>query len=250
MNVSHDYLDPLLLEMELTEAKEDLKGLKATVMDLSSAVGKVLETQEIIQQSISDIWAHLGMLSQQCRPLPIYQGPFLPAPEPSFSTPDRNAVPRPCSSRMPLTPTNLQFASMEEQASPPNITPPQPLPLKTSSSAAKCLQSSEISTEGLRPVDEVILLNAKYRALNKASTLAVKLAREAIFGDGILYRCTISGERGFPGLPQKELQDLKRIILQQFPQFWQAPIEFEPTWRSCCEAIGQACKRLRDKAKE
>ena len=99
-------------------------------------------------------------------------------------------------------------------------------------------------------MDEVILLNAKYRALNKALTLAVKLAREAIFGDGILYRCTISGERGFPGLPQKELQDLKRIILQQFPQFWQAPIEIEPTWRSCCEAIGQACKRLRDKAKE
>ena len=54
--MSHDYLDPLLLEMELTEAKEVLKGLKATVMDLSSAVGKVLETQEIIQQSISNIW--------------------------------------------------------------------------------------------------------------------------------------------------------------------------------------------------
>ena len=56
MNVSHDYIDPLLQEMEFTEAKEDLKGLKATVMDLRSAVGKVLETQEIIQQSISAIW--------------------------------------------------------------------------------------------------------------------------------------------------------------------------------------------------
>ena len=184
------------------------------------------------------------MLSQRYRLL--YQGPFIPAQE---STPVRKAVPRSCSSRMPLTPINLQFAGMEEQAS-PHITPPQPLPLKPSSSAAKCLPSSEISTEGLRPVDEVILLNAKNRTLNKASTLAVKLAREAIFGDGILYRCTISGERGFPGLPQKELQDLKRIILQHFPQFWQVPIEFEPTWRSCCEAFGQACKRLWDKAKE
>ena len=42
---------------------------------------------------------HLGMLSHQYRPLPIYQGPFLPAPVPSISTPVRNPVPRPCSSK-------------------------------------------------------------------------------------------------------------------------------------------------------
>ena len=195
--MSRDYQDPLLLEMELSEAKEDLKGLTATVMDSSSAVGRILETQKMTQQSISAIWTHLGMLSHPPVPL-LYQRPLLPAPGPStcMSTPVRNTIPQTNSSRMPLTPINLQFADMEEQAFSPNIAPPQPLPLKQSSSAAKCLPSSEIKTERLRPVDEVLLLNAKYRALNKASTLAVKLARDAIFGEEILYLCTISGKRG------------------------------------------------------
>ena len=62
-----------------------------------------------------------------------------------------------------------------------------------------------------------------YRALNKASTLAVELAREAILRGGILIGCTITGERVCPALPQNELQNRKRTVL---PQFWQAPIEF------------------------
>ena len=66
---------------------------------------------------------------------------------------------------------------------------------------------------------------AMYRALNKASTLAVELAREAILRGGILIGCTITGERVCPALPQNELelQNLKRTVL---PQFWQTPIEF------------------------
>ena len=81
--------------MELSEAKEDMKRLTATVIDTSSAVGKILETQEMIQQSISAIWTHLGMLSHSPVQL-LYQGPLLPAPGPStcMSTPVRNAVPQ------------------------------------------------------------------------------------------------------------------------------------------------------------
>ena len=67
--MSHDYLDPLLLEMELSDAKEDLKRLTSTVMDMSGAMGKILETQEMVQQSISAIWTHLGMLSHPPVPL-------------------------------------------------------------------------------------------------------------------------------------------------------------------------------------
>ena len=51
-------------------------------------------------------------------------------------------------------------------------TPPQSLP-PTRQNTAKCLDSSEIRKELLRPVDEVLFTNAKYRVLNKASTLAV-----------------------------------------------------------------------------
>ena len=95
----------------------------------------------------------------------------------------------------------------------------------------------------------MLFINAKYRVLSKASTLAVKLAKEAFFGDNVLVRCTVAGGREFPGLPQKEMQELKGVMLRQFPQFWQAPVQFELTWKDCCESIGQACKRLRDKNK-
>ena len=49
---------------------------------------------------------------------------------------------------------------------------------------------------------------AKYPNLccvSKAKTLAVKLARDAIFGDDVLIRCTVAGGRDHPGLPVNEL---------------------------------------------
>ncbi|KAL5486770.1 hypothetical protein EMCRGX_G019293 [Ephydatia muelleri] len=121
---------------------------------------------------------------------------------------------------------------------------PQPLP-PVRQNTARCLDSCEIKQEMLRPVDEVLLLNAKYQVLSKASTLAVKLAKEAFFGD----KCTVAGSREFPELPHKEMQELKGVMLRQFPQFWQTPVQFELTWKDCCESIGQARKRLRDKNK-
>ena len=84
----------------------------------------------------------------------------------------------------------------------------------------------------LRPVDEVLLLNAKYRVLSKASTLAVKLAKEAFFGDNVLVRCTVAGSREFPGLPHKEMQELKGVMLRQFPQF--SPLKGPRVLSSIC----------------
>ena len=77
----------------------------------------------------------------------------------------------------------------------------------------------------------------------------MKQAKEAGFGDNVLVRCKVAGDRGFPGLPHKEMQELKGLMLRQFPQFWQVPVQFELTWKDCCESIGQACKRLRNKNK-
>ena len=125
---------------------------------------------------------------------------------------------------------------------------PQPLP-PVRQNTARCLDSCEIRKELLRPVDEVLLLSAKYRVLSKASTLAVKLAKEAFFGDNVLVRCTVAGSREFPGLPHKEMQELKGVMLRQFPLFWQTPVHFELTWKDCCKSIGQAHKSLRDKNK-
>ena len=49
------------------------------------------------------------------------------------------------------------------------------------------------------------------------------------------------------GPPTAELQQLKTTLFMQFPQYWKAPHEFEPVWKTATEAIGQACKRLSDR---
>ena len=50
--------------------------------------------------------------------------------------------------------------------------------------------------------------------------LTVKLAKEAVFGEEVMVRCTPGGSRDLPGLPTKELYHLKKIVLSQFPQHW------------------------------
>ena len=92
----------------------------------------------------------------------------------------------------------------------------------------------------------------KYPALlceSKIGTLATKLAREAFFGDDVLIKCTVVGERDYPGLPAEELHQLKHAIFMHFPQYWNSQQEFKPIWKKCTDSIGQACKRLRSNAK-
>ena len=74
--------------------------------------------------------------------------------------------------------------------------------------------------------------------------LCVKLAKEAVFGEDIMRRCTPGGTRELPGLPYDELFALKKAIFAQCPQFWGVP---EDLWKKCRDSIEQACKRLRRK---
>ena len=108
------------------------------------------------------------------------------------------------------------------------------------------LPSSAIQKEKLKPPSEVISSFPKLRGENKAGTLAVKLARLAFFGDEVLVQCTPGGGRGVPGLPIAELNLLKEAMFGQFSQYWGNPSEFEGVWNNCFNAIGQACKRLRN----
>ena len=57
------------------------------------------------------------------------------------------------------------------------------------------------------------------RVESKIGILAVKLAREAIFGDDVLRRCTPRGWNDMPALPQIELNHLKAALFGQFPRF-------------------------------
>ena len=67
--------------------------------------------------------------------------------------------------------------------------------------------------------------------------LTVKLAKEAVFGEEVMVRCTPGGTRYLPGLPTKELYYLKKIVLSQFPQYWKCLHVFEGIWKKCRDSI-------------
>jgi len=70
------------------------------------------------------------------------------------------------------------------------------------------LLSSEINKQLLRTVDEVLKENAHLCIESCAGTLWQRLAKEAIFGEDIMKRCTFYGIRESPGLPRDELYAL------------------------------------------
>lgn len=121
---------------------------------------------------------------------------------------------------------------------------PEPFPIKFSDNI---LPSSEIDRSSLTTVDAILSKFSKLRCESKVGTLAVKLAKEALFGDKVLIKCTVMGERGLPGLPAAELMELKKILFREFPHLWASRHEFEALWKTCVDSLGQACKRLRHK---
>lgn len=121
----------------------------------------------------------------------------------------------------------------------------EPLPL-TNVSLNSCLSSDEIEKQKLIPVKDVIRKYPKLITESKIGALSCKIAKEALFGTYVMERCTPIGTRHLPGLPYKELTELKKILFQQFPKCARSPVEFESTWKKCLEAVQQACKRLRN----
>ena len=91
----------------------------------------------------------------------------------------------------------------------------------------------------------ILIYYFKLHVESKAPTLAVKLARECYFGESVMKLCTPMGFRDEPGLPLNELWELKKTVFNIFPKFWACPVEFEPLWTSCIDALGHACRRLK-----
>lgn len=124
---------------------------------------------------------------------------------------------------------------------------PKCIPIKPSRKAVNILSSSQINQAELIDPNTVIKKYSNYRSLSRVSTLAQRLASESYFGDDVLEKCTVMGCRDNPALPLKELNELKQKIFSLFPQFWGNPIQFEDTWTTCANAIGQRCKRKKKK---
>ena len=64
-----------------------------------------------------------------------------------------------------------------------------------SKTTANHLPSSVIQKQLLSKPDDIILKYPKLRGESKAGSLAVKLAKEAIFGEEVMVKCTVSGCR-------------------------------------------------------
>ena len=103
-----------------------------------------------------------------------------------------------------------------------------------------------ISKDILQTPTSVLARYPKLRGVTKAGKLAVKLGREAFFGETIMRRCTVYGCRGLPPLPKKELHALKHTMIAVFAGS-HSPAEFEQIWKQCEAALGQACNALRKK---
>ena len=133
-----------------------------------------------------------------------------------------------------------------------NVTPSQPQNAPQCKQillreATNYLPSSSINTVKLITPEAVL---DKYRTLrveSKIGVLAVKLAKEAYFGEDVLVKCTVSGCRSLPALPLFELNELKQFLFNQFPRYWHSPEEFEGLWERVGESVGQCCKGLRKK---
>ena len=65
-----------------------------------------------------------------------------------------------------------------------------------------------------------------------------------------MVQCTTYGYGGKPGLPKKELDELKETVRSLYPKYWNAPHDFELAWNKCTESMSQACNRLRAKQKQ
>ena len=75
--------------------------------------------------------------------------------------------------------------------------------------------------------------------------MALALARDAFFGEEVMVQCTAQCWGDTPGLPHKELMELKEELRKLYPSYWNNAPAFEEQWSNCLSSISQAYKRLR-----
>ena len=249
--------DPLLLELTVSQMENTITELQETTRSLMVRVTQL----EGLHQSVKRLeralmYGPTSYSSWQLPPLsqfdqmayPDDASPFLPPSSPTIS-PFHPSNPA-SSSVAPQNPTTLYSpSSVVPQSSPglyPSQGPPQCVQIKPNQTGkTQYFPSACINTTLLFKPDTTLRKYPSLRGRSKAGALAVKLAREAFFGEEVLAQCTVSGLRQLPALPLAELNQLKQTMFAQFPEFWSNPIEFESVWAACSDAINQACKHVR-----
>ena len=95
------------------------------------------------------------------------------------------------------------------------------LPMLIAAVNAKYEMSSEkICRQELKTALEVVQKYPDLHIESKIGVLAVKLPRQALFGDNVMKRCTPRGWQKCLHCPQAELNMLKVTLFKQFPRLW------------------------------
>ena len=80
------------------------------------------------------------------------------------------------------------------------------------------LESASIDKSTFQPLEAVVERYKKLKTVGNAGAMAVKLAKESIFGE-VLTKCTVYGARDKPGLPTDELTQLKQAMFNYSSSF-------------------------------
>ena len=249
--------DPLLLELTVSQMENTITELQETTRSLMVRVAQLEGLHQRVKRlEHAVMYGPTSYSSWQPPPLPQFDqmaypddaSPFLPPSSPTVS-PFHPSHPA-SSSVAPQNPTALYSpSSVVPQSSPglyPSQGPPQCVQIKPNQTGKiQYFPSACINTALLFKPDTTLRKYPSLRVKSKAGALAVKLAREAFFGEDVLAQCTVSGLRQLPALPLAELNQLKQTMFAQFPEFWSNPIEFESVWAACSDAVNQACKHAR-----
>ena len=230
--------DPVLLEMTVQELESDLKDAVERICTLENQVQQLTYQWNFVQQQLQSM--------QRCQLPPIHQHQP-PSLQPSWGWDYTGGH----TSRSDMTASWENYPTYEPspQSQHPHVDVqniPQPVLIKERPTTTY-LPSSVIQKRNLKTPEEVIRKYPKLQCESYAGKLAVKLSREAFFGEDVLVRCTVNGFRELPALPLHELNELKKTMLKQFPKYWNSVQEFEALWITCSDAIGQAAKALRSK---
>ena len=84
------------------------------------------------------------------------------------------------------------------------------------------------------------VLSGKTVTKSVTGTIAQLLARDAIFSEAVMVKCTPQESRMEPSLPRQELLQFMKLMFELLPE---CHVSFEAIWSKCMTAIEQACKR-------
>ena len=233
----------------LKEMRNDIKLLVTTMQkgeQNTSDLQNKVEEISMQQTRMVEVWnKHLCECGQRSNAIPTTVAEQL---LPQLSSPSQSQ--QPAAGPLPNSNPSLQIpvtpkVPIQQLLQSVDSLMDLPLPIAPRNSRRAELPSSDINRAKLKSVHDVLQKYSTLKQESKIGTLAVKLAREAIFGDDILKLCTPRGWNDMPALPQKELNHLKAVLFEQFPCFWSCPEQFEKLWATAQTSLAQACKRLR-----